>query len=468
MPIPIKILVWRVALVAVFIVLAWRVSAIGIARFYAERVDERGADAAQQVRDWYPRQPEVLYRLGLENLSRDEEQARELLADAYRLDVTDPRPLLVLGGLAEAAGDQELAEQLVSTAAALAPVNASVQEDAAAFWYHRGRLDRALTYWSRAIDAGSPKTSTWFNVFRQLLRSPEGIEAFRVFAGEPPQWWLRFFTETARGTRHVELVKLLYRLRREAAHAPLTSEERNAYIAHLLRVPDFEEAYLAWVNSLLPQQRRELGLLYNGGFEQPLSGFGFDWHVTKLDGATVARAPVDGARGLALRITFRFSKTRFDGIYQPLYLAPGAYRITGRSRGDQFYSDSGLRWTLNCRAPQRGLLAESRTLLGNEQWGDFSFEAEVPESCRHQELRLVSADSRLIDLATHGTIWFDDLAIRRIDALSPGERARLSTRWSNEAGSAPMPAPDPSQVGTSRDDVEEGPESPEADFETRE
>ncbi|NCA72098.1 MAG: hypothetical protein EOM91_18875 [Sphingobacteriia bacterium] len=428
-------LVWRIAFTLICVVLAWRVGSLGVARLYEAGLDEKDADAARQVLDWHGEHPEALYRLGRSLLGRDPETARALLTEAYRLNPSRAQPLLALGALAVAEDDHARAEALVAAASALAPVSARVQEDIAAYWASRGRLDLAMTHWSRAIEAGSPRTRSIFETFRRLLSTPEGMAAFRDVARDPPAWWEQFFVQTAQGKSELGLVRQLYAMRRATGAVPLSAEERTSYVARLLREDEFEAAYLAWVNSLLPAQRQQLGLLFNGGFELPFTGFGFDWHVVKHDRASVSRAPVEGSQGQALRILFRFSRTRFDHFYQPLYLAPGAYRVSGRYLSDKLYSESGLRWVVNCRSPASGALGESTRILGSEEWTNFSFEVEIPETCRLQEVRLASADILRLDEAIDGTLWFDDLVIVRIEAMSPLERARSAARLSaDEAG----------------------------------
>jgi tetratricopeptide (TPR) repeat protein len=416
------------------VVLAWRIGALGVAQIYGERLDQDGAAAARQMLNWHGGEPEALYRLGSALTAADPETARALLAEAYRLNPTRAWPLLMLGKLAASQGEMTRAEPLVEMAATLAPVSPSVQEAVAAFWAEQGRLDRAFIHWSRAIQAGSPQTPRLFAVFRELLKTPEGLAAFAEIARRPPQWFEPFFIQTAEGQTDVRIVKAVYDMRRVAGGVPLSSQERMAYVARLLREEDFEGAYLAWINSLLPGQRQQLGLLYNGGFELPFTGSGFDWHVVKHERVSIARAPVEDGQGQSLRIVFGFSRTRFDHFYQPLYLSAGAYRVSGRYRSDKLYSESGLRWMAQCRATRSAkgsepsALGESQRILGSEDWTNFSFEFEVPESCVYQQLRLASADTQRLDEATDGTLWFDDLQIVRIAELSPLERARAAAR----------------------------------------
>ena len=447
---------WRIALTLIGLVLAWRIGAVGVVQLYSERLlpeagQQDAADAARQVLNWQAEQPEALYVLALDQMERTPENARALAARAYGLNPTRAWPLVLLAALEESAGDEVRAEQLATLAAALTPVNPDVLEPVAEYWESRGRLDEALRYWSRAVEAGSPRTSAVFRRFRELLMTPEGLDAFRSLAQRPPAWWEGFFVETADRATDLALVQALYDLRRAPGAAPVSAQEHLSFVSRLLREGDFGAAYRAWVDSLLPVQREQLGLLYNGGFELPTTGVGFDWHLVKHEHATIDRAPQEGARGQSLRIVFRFSRSRFENLYQPLHLAPGAYRVSGRYRSDKLYSDSGLRWLLNCRSPEPLVLGESRRILGNEDWDSFSFEAEVPAGCPYQELRLASADARRMDGATDGTLWFDDLYIESIAELSPLERARLDARRADEpdrgqvsTGTEPAPITEPS------------------------
>lgn len=426
---------WRIALTFLCLLLAWRVGALGVARLYSERLQlEDRVDAAQQMLSWHAAQPDALYALGLAQMDQRPDVARALAAQAYGLNPTRPWPLLLLAALAEAGGDEPRAEQLVDLAAKLAPVNAEVLEPVADYWESRGQLDVALRYWSSAIEAGSPRTPELFRHFRELLMAPEGQHAFRELVRRPPPWWGTFFVETTAGETDLELVRLLYDMRRASGAADLLSpEEHLSYVQRLLGEGDFESAYKVWTDSLLPPQREQLGLLYNGGFELPTTGVGFDWHLVKHEHATIDRAPHEGARGQSLRIVFRFSRTRFDNLYQPLHLAPGAYRVSGRYRSEKLYSDAGLRWLLNCRSPATEVLGESRRILGSEDWSSFSFEAEVSADCPYQEIRLASAETHRLDDTTDGTLWFDDLQIVPIPELSSLERARLDARRAAEA-----------------------------------
>jgi tetratricopeptide (TPR) repeat protein len=424
---------WRVLLVLVLALLAWRITALGVARIHLADLDERGEAAARQVLDWYPGQAAALFRLGVGVIGKDAAAAEALLVESYRRNPTDPAPLLVLAGIAQAGGDQARADHLVGRVDALRPSDARVQRDLGRYWLERGRPELAFQHWSRALEANPGMARGLFEIFRELLKDPAMTQAFVELTREPPGWWEGFFTDTAKQARDVGLPRRLYRLRREALGAPLTLAERQAYFERLMREGLIEEAYLVWVNSLTAPRRQHLGLLFNGDFELPLGGVGFEWRAEPADRVRIERSRPEGENVNALQVRFRLLRTPFKHLSQMLLLGPGAYAMAGQSLGQDLITEGGFRWVVRCVAPEQTLLGESERLFGAEAWTPFSFEFEVPASCQYQEVRLVSADGGMRESLTDGELWFDKLSIRRIDALSALGRGKLEASRVEEA-----------------------------------
>lgn len=418
-------ILWNGIVLVVLLVLAWRISALGVSAIYLDANGGAGEDIARKALDWNPSEPQALFRSGVAELAEDRDAARELVTRAYLAKPTDYRPLLVLAGIALADGDRLLADRLVQQAAALGPVDPTLQEQIARYWLEQSRPDLALAHLSTSLAAR--ESGETFMILRKLIDDPAATNAFHGIALSPPSWWMAFFQDVAAGAG-LGTLRRLYEMRRQPGAVPLTLGERQIYVQRLLRDERFEEAYLAWVNSLNAQQRQQLGLLYDGGFELPLSGFGFDWHLSPVDRVDVARSKFDATDEQALRLTFRLSKLPFNHLYQPLFLAPGFYAVTGVYRSADLLTDAGFRWEVRCLAPEQGLLGESPRIFGAEQWSEFGFELEVPAACAYQEIRLVSGSTQSVETATDGELWFDRVAIRRIDEMSPLERAKAEAR----------------------------------------
>lgn len=425
----------RALLLGIIALLAWRVTALGVASLQVEALASRGEVAAQRALDWYPTQAAALYRRGVSLLREDSGKAEALLAEAYFNNPTDPAPLRVLAGVALAREDPARADALIRHVDALRPVNPQSQRDLGRYWLERGRPPQAFQHWSRAIQADPGMAPGLFETFRGLLKDDLGMdEAFQAITRTPPTWWLDFFADTANRGKEVATLLRLYQMRRGSVDVPLTLAERQLYYQRLLREGLYQDAYLAWVNSLNAGQRQQLGFLFNGEFELPLTGLGFDWQIEKSERVEIGRAAFEGDNRQALRLRFRLMRTPFKHLSQPLLLGPGAYEVAGSYRGLELMTDEGFRWVARCRVPDHTLLGESERIFSAEAWTSFRFQIEVPPSCVYQELRLVSAAGTTATATSDGELWFDGMSIQHIEGLSPPARARLeAARWEEQA-----------------------------------
>jgi hypothetical protein len=64
--------------------------------------------------------------------------------------------------------------------------------------------------------------------------------------------------------------------------------------------------------------------------------------------------------------------------------------------------------------PDVGDLGESPRFLGSNKWRKFELTFRVSESCRLQEIRLVSVGDGPLEQRITGSAWFDQMAIRRV------------------------------------------------------
>jgi hypothetical protein len=148
---------------------------------------------------------------------------------------------------------------------------------------------------------------------------------------------------------------------------------------------------------------------------------GFDWMPTKRPerevGHTVDLVTTMGAVGKrALRVAYNGKRQVGIPIAQFLVLPPGRYVLCGLGRADGVKAGRGALWTVRCvnggkvQAP----LATSERFVGSSGWQRFSVELAIARTCPGQVLQLESAgaDEGITYLA--GTVWFDDLVLRRV------------------------------------------------------
>ncbi len=405
----------RSLLLAVAALVAWRILTLGVSSHYADQLAQGRVDAAAKALAWSGRQPEALFRQALSTREQDPDRAWTLLARAFAENPADARPLIALANLAQQQGDQTEADALVKAAVGLMPSDPSIQLQAAGFWAFKGDLEAALHHSSTALEADPAARDQVFPVLLSIAEDPRARLALKPIALAPPSWWEPFFEEVSRRALDEETVRLLYAWRRESPQSPISPRERETLVSRLTKDGNITTAYVEWVNGLSRARRVRLGLIHDGGFELDPTNSGFDWHLRSTPNAIVDRARtfgVDGEKGL--HVLFKGQERRFAEVYQPLYLDPGRYRLSGRVRTDSLETQGGLKWTLRCLQPEAKDLGESERFLGSNQWRDFGFEFDIPPDCRLQEIRLLSAGKRDFEHKITGGAWFDRIAIVKI------------------------------------------------------
>jgi len=409
------IYLWRLVLTAVAVFVAWQIVATGISRHFIGHVRDGDASAVEQALTWQPSHPLALTAKARQRLHVEGGDPMPLLREAYTGNPTDPVPVILAAGLLADDEQFERSDALMEAAVALAPATPSVHRDAAAYWATRGELERTVAHISKALEADIRLRGELFPVLITLGDNPQLRAPLEPIAASPPNWWNRFFAEAAVKMENLDALRWLYNLRRASTDAPLSAEERAAYVSRLQRDQRIDEAYVVWVNGLSAREQEELGLLFNGSFELPLSQKGFGWRSLRNDHAMMRQLTTAGTSGnQALRIQFRAHDERFHHLVQPLFLDPGTYQLTGRVRSDSFESKGGLRWQIRCLAPTSAMLALGPRVPEMRKWEDFELDFEVPEGCTYQQVMLVSAGRLPFELKLQGDIWFDDLRIIRV------------------------------------------------------
>lgn len=398
-------------LLLVAVLLAWRVLVNGLAEYYAGQETSEGVSAALR---WRADQPEALYQRGLASNEREPAASGRWFQAAIWADPTDALAFLALAELWGGSGRQPAAAGLVEIADALAPMRSPALARSAAFWLNQNRPDRALERWSMLLRTRPQAAGQLYPVLLRLADDPAAQSLLQPLLDKPPEWWDGFFAYAAANAERPETVVFLYQHRNRAGGLPDIAEQR-VYLDRLWKEGRWLEAYLAWLSGLDERRQQGLGNLYNGGFELPVTGMGFDWRTTPPRGVTVETVDSYGTRGgRALHVAFDGQRVRFQHVYQPLYLEPGRYQLRGRVRPDGLSLERGLRWVVRCNKTDARPLAESESFAGKDDWRLFTLDFTVPEmDCPVQLLRLELEERAGSDLGVEGGVWFDDLAINR-------------------------------------------------------
>lgn len=411
----------RGLMIVVASVLAWYAITLNMAEFHLEKAAKGNREAVEKALWWQADHPRALALQG-RWLIRDgqPEQAQSWLQRAVRANPADARPLVDLAHLKAEAGEQALADEMMVTAHRLMPVEPTVQRGIGVYWLQRGDVARGIGHIAVALSGKPDLRAQYYPLLQLAAETPELHAALRPYALEPPPWWAGFFRHVVANAESADTVGTLVRMREESTLQPLQDWEHEQYLQRLRRDGRVSDAYLAWVNRLSTGAIQELGYVFNGSFERPLSHAGFGWFARppRNSGIQIVRGSTYGVLGQsALRLSFNGKRLRFSHLYQYLFLGPGIYEVSGMARPDGLLARRGLQWRVYCSNGEGGLLGEGELLAGSGDWRRTGFEVTVPESCRGQILRLYSAGSREVDHEVKGGIWFDDLRIRRLDDL---------------------------------------------------
>jgi hypothetical protein len=390
--------------------LSWRILVIGLAEHY---VAQDTPETATTALGWHAGDPAALYQRGQALLGREPAVADSLLQASIGADPANALAYLALADLRAATGQLPIAIALVEVADTLGPMRSPALALSATFWFMHNRPDRGLERWSTLLRTRPATADQLYPALVRLAENPVTRPLLLPLLVRPPDWWDRFFTYAAVKAPRPETLMSLYQGRNRAGALPSDMEQR-VYLERLWKDRRWRDAHQAWLAGLDERAQTGVGPIYNGGFELPVTGIGFDWRITPARGATVETIPTYGSSGRrSLHVAFEGVGERFRHIQQPLYLEPGRYQLRGRVRPDGLPPRQGLRWAVRCNESQEQPRAATEAFGGKDDWQSFTLDFEVPAvDCPVQTLRL-EQKVQAAGEESQGGVWFDDLTISR-------------------------------------------------------
>ena len=391
--------------------LSWRILVVGLAEYYTVQDTPQAVAAAL---GWHADDPAALYQQGHALLEREPAAAGPLLQASIWADPTDALAYLALADLRAETGRLPTAVALAEVADALGPMSSPALARSAAFWFNHDRPERGLDRWSTLLRTRPAAADRLYPALLGLADNPATRSLLQPLLERPPDWWDRFFTYAADKAPRPETVMFLYQGRNRAGAFPSDLEQR-VYLERLWKDRRWRDAHQAWLGGLDEHAQTGLGQIYNGGFELPVTGIGFDWRITSARGITVETIPTYGSSGRrSLHVAFEGMGERFGHVQQLLYLEPGRYQLRGRVRPDGLPPRQGLRWAVRCNESQEQPLAATEAFGGKDDWQPFTLDFGVPAAdCPVQTLRLEQKPRVGAGDEAQGGVWFDDLTINR-------------------------------------------------------
>ena len=336
-----------------------------------------------------------------------------MVREALRSEPLSARGFRILGQVAAIGGDEARAARYMGQAAAL-----SIRESAAVLWRLNHRLAArdiagALEDANALLHTRPQLATAVIPVLARLSELKQGRAKLVALLARRPPWRSQFLGALPRLVQNLESPLGLYLALAKTA-APPSDGEIAAYLNHLIAKRRYALAYYTWLQFLPPGRLTRVGIPYNGDFRFEPSGQPFDWRLDAPDGAWSQIAHVPASRGnRALLIEFFGRRAPFRHVSQVVFLGPGRYRFSGRTKA-KLKAARGLVWRILCLTSGTRIL-ETRPFRGAiEAWQTFESTFAVPaKGCPAQLLRLELIAHAAVEEKALGEIWFDDLKISR-------------------------------------------------------
>jgi hypothetical protein len=155
----------------------------------------------------------------------------------------------------------------------------------------------------------------------------------------------------------------------------------------------------------------------NSGFENKITGQGFDWRFTaNQKGKWTIRRTLSGAFSGEHCLIIRFEgkeNISFAHLYQIVPIEPMTpYRLTYHWRSRDLTTDQGPFvdiYGYDCK----GYFANSSMMLGTHGWQKQDIEFTAPEDCHAVVIRLHRRPSHRFDSKISGRLWLDDFSLEK-------------------------------------------------------
>jgi tetratricopeptide (TPR) repeat protein len=377
------------------------------------------ADAALNRNDpgnalrWRAGNPQALLKQAeTKLLAQDLDAAEELARQQLQATPADGRGYRVLAQVAAARGQPDRALALFVIAVRRAPRDLVARGWLAQHALEQGRPAEALRQIDAVLTLSPLAGRRIYPVLVQLAGDPGFADVLATTLVERPPWrgGMLAALRAPKGGDPAAADRVLAALQRKGG---LTQAEFDAWIEALMQQGRWGEAYARWAGPQVIGGRR-LPLLFNGDFEAPPLGTGFDWRPNRVPGVLVEIEPA--SEGGILHLRFLGRRVAKPPLRHALLLGPGDYTLAWRERSDALRATTGIGWTLTC-ANARTVLARSEPLQGTHAWRDRSLSFTVArEGCFGQWLQLGPSGPQVLA----GDAWYVGLRVNRQPVSATG------------------------------------------------
>ena len=196
-------------------------------------------------------------------------------------------------------------------------------------------------------------------------------------------------------------------------HSLTSPQLLNQYTAFLIGRGDLDGAAGEW-NAFYGRARPDGGnLLFNGGFEHPLTNGPLDWDISPQNGvqASIDRK-VAHTGAASVRIDFPGTENvAFQGVSNNAVVYDSTVRLSIFFKSNGITTDEGVRVAVaDAQRPDRFSFV-SDPLTGSTDWRKLEYSFALPAQTRLLRIAVVRRPSLKFDNKVAGTAWFDDFEL---------------------------------------------------------
>jgi tetratricopeptide (TPR) repeat protein len=352
---------------------------------------------------------------GLSNLAEGVAQARRATA----LNPNKSEYWLTLASACESVHDSACAAQALQHSLVLSPEVPWVWWVAANHYLRTDRPQAALSCFRRLLELSPGYATPAFDLTLHAYGDPQSIFENVAGGGKDPGLALAFADLLSANNDFDAAYQVWTETVSQGSQFSFVAV--RPYLDCLLSHGRYLEAWAIWVYL----ERREIiakpadsaigNLVFNGGFEQPPLGAGFDWNSQPSPYVSVDFADSSSFAGRrCLRLDFPVGQNdEFEPVYQTIPVVPHqAYALTAYVRSSDITSASGPRLRVTDPLCAGCLNASTDSTVGSTPWHMVTLQFSVGPQTHAVRLSVWRPRSRTFPMDISGSFWLDTVSVR--------------------------------------------------------
>jgi tetratricopeptide (TPR) repeat protein len=338
---------------------------------------------------------------------------------ATALDPNNTGSWLTLASTCEAVRDHACADQATERALDLSPMVPQVWWTAANHYLRADQAGLAFSCFHRLLQLSPDYAAPTFALALRAYGDP-GMILEKVVGNERNSRLELAFADFMSANEEFDAAHRAW-ARVADADSVFPFASVQPYLERLLAHGRYHEAQAVWSNLegrgviAKPPDGGQDNLMFNGGFEQPPIGAGFDWRSqpsSYVSADFADPAPYEGAH--CLRVDFPVGlNDAFEPVFQIVPVSANqAYALTAYVRSSDITSDSGPRLRVTDADCPSCLDTATETTVGTTPWHKLALKFTAGAQTHAVRVSVWRPRSRVFPMEISGTFWLDAVSMR--------------------------------------------------------